>query len=156
VAVSTGGRLRYYPITNRHRRERDGVLGISLATAVGFGTGLLAGLVLGEWLGDVHPERVRQIFSGRRAIEPTDPAQVEREVLRILKTTSATRRLNLSARALDGGVIELTGVAPDERTRQVAGDAAAGVAGGAIVVNRILVQGRDIPPGHTIPPLQRD
>ena len=137
-------------------KERDGILGISLATAIGFGGGILAGLVLGEWLGDVHPERVRRIFSGRRELEPTDPAQIEREVGRILKTTAATRRLNLSARALDGGVIELTGVAPDERTRQVAGDAAAGVAGGVIVVNRILVEGRDIPPGHTIQPLPRD
>ncbi len=128
------------------------MLGIALATAVGFGTGLLAGLVLSEWLGDVHPERVRQLFRSKAKPAPVDPEQVERDVVRVLKATAATRRLNLSARALDGGLIELTGVAPDERTRQVAGDAAASVAGADIVLNRILVQGRDVPPGHTAPP----
>jgi hypothetical protein len=70
----------------------------------------------------------------------------------VFKSTAATRKLNLSARALDGGLIELTGVVPDERTRQVAGDAAAGVSGADIIVNRILVQGRDVPPGHVAPP----
>jgi len=135
----------------KHERKPEGVLGVSLATALGFGAGILAGLVLGEWLGDVHPERVRRIFGGKREEEPTDPAQVEREVLRAFKSTSATRRLGLSARALDGGIIELTGIAPDERTRQVAGDTASRIAGAEIVVNRILVQGRDVPPGHIAP-----
>jgi osmotically-inducible protein OsmY len=72
-------------------------------------------------------------------------------VLRAFKTTSATRRLGLSARALDGGILELTGIVPDERTRQVAGETAERVAGAEIVVNRILVQGRDVPPGHIAP-----
>ena len=113
---------------------------------------MLAGLIAGEWLGDVHPERVRRILGGKTEPRASDPAPLEREVLRVFKNTSATRRLNLSARALDGGLVELTGVAPDERTRQVAGEAAASVAGPDLVLNRILVQGRDIPPGHTAPP----
>ncbi|MBI4502622.1 MAG: BON domain-containing protein [Gemmatimonadetes bacterium] len=150
--MSTGGPLSRYSDRLNPRRERESTLGISIATAAGFSAGLLAGLVLGEWLGDVHPERVRRILGGKRTSEPLDPAQVERKVLRAFKTTAATRRLNLSARALDGGLVELTGIAPDERTRQVAGDAAAQVAGPDLVVNRILVQGRDIPPGHTAPP----
>ena len=150
--MSTGGHLRRYRFDSEPPEERSGVLGVALFTAVGFGTGLLAGLVLGEYLGDVHPERVRQLFRRKVKAGPVDPEQVERDVLRVLKTTPATRRLDLSARALDGGLIELTGVAPDERTRQVAGDAAAGVAGADIILNRILVQGRDVPPGHTAPP----
>jgi len=128
------------------------VLGIALAMAAGFGAGLLGGIVLGEWLGAVHPERVRRILKGRATPEAVDPSQVEREILRALKNTSATRRLTLSARALDGGVVELTGTAPDERTRRVAGEAAAAVAGADVVVNRILVEGRDIPPGQAVPP----
>jgi hypothetical protein len=148
--VSTGGCLRYYPIDFK-RKQQDGALGISLATAIGFGTGVVAGLVLGEWLGDVHPDRVRRIFGPRVQAEPVSPEQVEREVLRVFRSLSATRRLGLTARALDGGIIELTGIAPDERTRQVAGDAAARVAGADIIVNRILVQGRDVPPGHILP-----
>jgi len=122
-----------------------------LSTALGFGSGILAGLVLGEWLGDVHPDRFRRIFGARAEVEPTDPEQVQREVVRALKSNSATRRLGLSARAIDGGIIELTGIAPDERTRQVAGDAASRIAGADIIVNRILVQGRDVPPGHIMP-----
>jgi osmotically-inducible protein OsmY len=119
--------------------------------AAGFGAGLLGGIVLGEWLGAVHPERVRRILKGPASGEPIDPSQVEREILRALKNASSTRRLALSVRALDGGVVELTGTVPDERTRRVAGDAAAAVAGADVVVNRILVEGRDVPPGHVAP-----
>jgi len=148
--VSTGGRLSRYRL--KLRRKRESPLGIAIASAAGFGAGLLAGVILGGWLGAVHPERVRRILGGKREPETVDPARLERDVLRALKTTSATRRLNLSARALEGGLVELTGIAPDERTRQSAGDAAR--IAGDVVVNRILVQGRDVPPGHTAPPKQ--
>jgi osmotically-inducible protein OsmY len=80
-----------------------------------------------------------------------DPEHVQRAVQRALRNTSATRRLGVSARVLEGGVVELTGVAPDERTRQAAGEAASAVAGADVVVNRILVEGRDVPPGVTAP-----
>ncbi len=143
--------MRRYRLELTGRKDREGPLGIALATAAGFGAGLLGGIILGEWLGAVHPERVRGLFGKKPAPAPADPARLERDVLRVLRNTSATRRLALSARALDGGLIELTGVAPDERTRLVAGEAAAGIAGADVVVNRILVEGRDVPPGHTLP-----
>jgi hypothetical protein len=152
--VSTGGHLNRYRARLQLRRKRESPLGVALATVAGFGTGLLAGVILGGWLGAVHPERVKRILGGKREPDSIDPTQLEREVLRALRTTSPTRRLNLSARALDGGLVELTGIAPDERTRQAAGEAAARIAGTDLVVNRILVQGRDVPPGHTAPPKQ--
>lgn len=124
---------------------------MALGTALGVGAGLLAGIVLGEWLGDVNPERVRRLFGGRPAPEPMDPDHLERAVMRALRNTSATRRLAVSARVLEGGVVELMGVAPDERTRQAAREAASAVAGADVVVNRILVEGRDVPPGVTAP-----
>ena len=124
---------------------------MALGTALGVGAGLLAGIVLGEWLGDVNPERVRRLFRGRPTPEPMDPDHVERAVIRALRNTSSTRRLAVSARVLEGGVVELMGVAPDERTRQAAGEAASAVAGADVVVNRILVEGRDVPPGVTAP-----
>ena len=126
-------------------------MSVALGTALGLGAGLLAGVVLGEWLGDVNPERLRRLFRGRPAPEPLDPEQVERAVVRALRNASATRRLAVSARVLEGGVVELTGTAPDERTRQAAGEAAAAVAGADVVVNRILVEGRDLPPGVSVP-----
>lgn len=146
--AATGGPLPYH---RQSRTERDGLVAVALGTALGLGAGLLAGIVLGEWLGDVHPERVRRLFRRRPAPEPLDPGQVERAVLRALRNTAATRRIAVSARVLEGGVVELMGVAPDERTRQAAGEAAAAVAGADVVVNRILVEGRDLPPGVTAP-----
>ncbi len=107
--------------------------------------------MLGEWLGDVHPERVRRLLGRRPAAEPLDPEQVERAVLRALRHAAATRRLAVTVRVLEGGVVELLGRAPDERSRQAAADAAAAVAGADVVVNRILVEGRDLPPGVPTP-----
>src|SRR6185503_14661192 len=111
--------LRYR--LRQNKDDGDGLLAVALGTALGVGAGLLAGIVLGEWLGDVHPERVRRLLRGG-GVDPTpmDPDHVQRAVLRALRTTSATRRLAVSARVLDGGVVELTGTAPDERTRQAA------------------------------------
>jgi len=126
-------------------------MSVAMGTTLGLGAGLLAGAILGEWLGEVNPERLRRLFRGRPAPEPIDPALIERGVIRALRNTSATRRLTVSARVLDGGVVELTGTAPDERTRQAAGQAAAAVAGADVVVNRILVEGRDLPPGVSLP-----
>src|SRR5262245_10093185 len=122
---ATGGPLAY---RLKHRSGSDGFFAVALGTALGLGAGVLAGVVLGEWLGDVHPERIRRIFRGRPAPEPLDADQVERAVVRALRTTSATRRLSVAARVLEGGVVELTGTAPDERTRQAASEAAAAVA----------------------------
>lgn len=148
-STATGGPLRY---RLRHsNRNPDGLLSVALGTALGVGAGLLAGLVLGEWLGDVHPERLWRLFGGRPAPEPMDPEQVERAVLLALRNTSATRRLAVSVRVLEGGVVELWGTAPDERTRQAAGEAAAAVAGADVVVNRILVEDRALPPGVPAP-----
>lgn len=146
--LSTGGPLRY---RLKQGPESESLVAVALGTALGIGAGLLAGIVVGEWLGNVNPDRVRRLLGGHRAPEPMDPDRVERAVLRALRNTSATRRLAVSARVLEGGVVELMGVAPDERTRQAAGEAASSVAGADVVVNRILVEGRDVPPGVTAP-----
>jgi hypothetical protein len=130
-----------------NRQEPDGFIAIALGTAAGFAVGLLGGVVLGEWLGAVHPERVRRLLRRGPTPVPADTERMEQAVRHALRTMPATRRLDLSARALDGGVVELTGRAPDERSRRAAGEAAAAVAGADAIVNRILVEGRDLPPG---------
>src|SRR5262245_28383729 len=113
--------------------------------AIGLGAGILAGVVVGEMLGAVHPARLRGVVErfGRTATPPReDPRDLEESILRALGSNAATRMLNLSARVIDAGLVELTGVAPDDRTRRLAGATASGAAGGAVVVNRILVEGR--------------
>jgi hypothetical protein len=133
------------PYRLRTTRSNDGWLSVTLGTALGLGLGMVAGVVVGEWLGAMHPERVRRLLRGSTPPAPPDAAELERAVRRALKMDATTRRLDISARAIDGGVVELTGTVPDERTRRAAGDAAASVAGNN-VVNRILVEGTDVPP----------
>jgi hypothetical protein len=145
---ATGGILKHYEV------ERDSSTTIALAAAVGLGAGILAGIVVGEMLGAVHPARLRGVVE-RFGRQPTpqleDPRDLEQAILEALSNNAATRMLNLSARVIDGGLVELTGVAPDDRTRRLAGATASGAAGGAVVVNRILVEGRDVPPGPSAP-----
>ena len=139
-----GGALR------RHQRETDGTLGIALVGAVGFGAGLLVGLVGGGLLGDVDSDRVRSVVRRFRSDGETsedglddEPERTEDDLLAMLESNPATRGLNLEVHALGGGLIEITGVAPDQRTRELAGELARGVVRSAVVVNRVLVEGTD-------------
>ncbi len=62
-----------------------------------------------------------------------------------LRLDDLTRELIVGVHCPGAGLVELTGIAPDAVTRQAAGDVARGVAGAEIVVNRILVNGSDLP-----------
>lgn len=137
-----GGALR---VTERESR---GGLGLALLGAVGFGAGLLFGLVAGGLLGDVDSDRVRRAVRRLRPAEGEDEVdegldRLEHELLDVLKHNPATRRLNLTVRALGGGLIELAGTAPDELTRELAADLARGVMGADVIVNHVLVEGTD-------------
>ncbi len=134
----------------RHRGETDDTLGIALVGALGFGAGLLVGLVGGGLLGDVDSDRVRSVVrrfrpDGEISEDGLDeePERTEDDLLAMLESNPATRGLNLEVHALGEGLIEITGVAPDQRTRELAGELARGVVGSAVVVNRVLVEGTD-------------
>lgn len=130
------------------RRERDSWAGVALSAAAGLGAGLLAGLLVSEVFGNVDSERLRRAVArlrARPAADADDPAAVEAAVQEALRANPSTRRLSVAARALGDGIVELTGAAPDATARRLAGDVARGVAGADIVVNRILVEGSDIP-----------
>lgn len=131
----------------RDDRSHDGFMGTALAAAVGFTTGLLAGLVVGEWLGDVSAERLRdaarRLGAGERP--PVDPTALERVVLRALRGDPGTRNLPIQVRVVDAGLVELTGRVPTEEARELAGEAARAAAGADVVVNRLLVEGTDVP-----------
>jgi hypothetical protein len=122
---------------------------VALATAAGLGIGLLAGIVAGEFLGDVNPDRVKRVVgrlrrSGADHVEP-DPRDLERAVAAALGENPQTRNLTITPRALGDGVVELTGTAPDSEARHLAGKVSRGARGADVIVNRILVEGDDIP-----------
>lgn len=139
-----GGALR------RHHGQNDDTLGLALVGALGFGAGLLVGLVGGGLLGDVDANRVRSVVHRFRSDEESsedgldeEPERTENDLLAMLESNPATRGLNLEVHSLGGGLIEITGIAPDQRTRELAGELARGVVRSAVVVNRVLVEGTD-------------
>jgi osmotically-inducible protein OsmY len=132
----------------RQERENDW-LGIALATAAGLGAGVLAGIVAGEFLGDLGAERVKGAVGRLRRDTPRrplpDPGEVETTVVEALAEHPGTADLKVGVRALGDGVVELSGTAPTAAARQAAGKVARAVHGADVVVNRILIEGDDVP-----------
>jgi hypothetical protein len=134
------------------RQDRDdGAVALTLTALAGFTLGFVAGTLLGGSVGDVHADRVKRALNrlsgaGRRP----GPEQLERDVREALKSDEATRDLDLEVSAPGEGLIELTGLVSDALSRRAAGDVARAVLGVDVVVNRILLQGSDLPP--TSPP----
>ena len=120
---------------------------MALLSVLGFCAGLVFGMVAGSSMGNVDSDRVkRAVRRLRPGDEPDEDAvQIEHELIEALRTNPTTRDFNLGVRALGGGLVELTGIVPDEATRDLAGSLARNVLGADIVVNRVLVEGMDIP-----------
>ena len=129
--------------------DRDGgVVGIAVAAAAAFGLGLLAGVVAGEWLGGVNAARVRgAVRRLRPELPPGDRAALEGTVRRALRAEPATRYLKVRVRAAGERLIELTGSVSDAAARERAGATAREAAPGCTVINRLLVEGEDVPRG---------
>lgn len=129
----------------------DGATAIALTAAAGFAAGLFLGMAAGEWLGDVHRERVQGLLGRlrrrRRAepAEPADPADLKADVREALREHPATRQLDLTVHSPGAGLVELTGMVPNAAARRTAGEVARAVDGADVVVNRILVEGDDVP-----------
>jgi hypothetical protein len=128
--------------------HREKVAGLALAAAAGFGVGLLAGLVAGEWLGDVDADRVR------RAVQqfgpppgPPDAPGLERTVRGALEAEAGTRYLRVRPRLLGEKLLELVGQVPSPAARERAGAVAQAAVPGFTVINRLLVEGQDVPRG---------
>ncbi len=130
------------------RSER--VAGVALAAAAGFGVGLLAGLVAGEWLGDVDADRVRRAVNHLRPdAAPADVSALERAVRNALQAEAGTRYLKVRPRVLSGNLLELIGRVPTPGARERAGAVAQAAAPECTVINRLLVEGQDVPRGST-------
>lgn len=132
-----------------HRENRASV---ALAAAAGFGLGLLAGLAAGEWLGDVDAERVRRAVKGRPPGPPDAPG-MERTVRNALQAEAGTRYLKIRPRLLGEKLLELVGRVPSPTARERAGMVAQAAVPGFTVINRLLVEGQDVPRGPApVPP----
>ncbi len=132
--------------------DRDeGIFGIAVAAAAAFGLGLMAGLVAGEWLGRVDAARVRRVVHRLRPeLPPGDPGALEATVRRALRSQPATRYLKVRVRAAGERLVELTGRVGDAVARERAGATAREAVPGCVVINRLLVEGEDVPRGPTV------
>ncbi len=119
-------------------------LGLAASAAAGLGLGVIAGVVLGEFLGRVDADRVRATVRRLRGpvlkAPPEDTEAVRRDVQGALDESPKTRAFSVGVRALGEGIVELTGVAPDPDARDLASTIARGVSGTFVVVNRMLVE----------------
>lgn len=138
--------LREGPVATRDHND-DGVIGLALTAAMGFAGGLVLGMLAGSVVGDVHSDRVRRAMGRLRKSsgDATDADALSGAVRDALRLDEVTRDLVIGVHCPGEGLVELTGVAPDAVARQAAGDIARGVPGADIVVNRILVNGSDLP-----------
>lgn len=124
---------------------------ISIAETVFWGslgvfTGLVAGIVLSEWLGDVNRPRIRRVAS--RLQQPTPVTSLTsaaraRSAATALQAHPALRDLGLEAAAVSRNTVELRGWVASRATRALAARVARSVPGVESVINNILVRGED-------------
>jgi hypothetical protein len=136
----------------RHDDELSGGE-VVLWTALGAGAGLLAAIVLSEWVGEVNPGRVRRIAERLREQEPTrlTAAASARAVQVALNADPRLAGLPIEVRTVSRGAVELRGWVPSRTTRTAAGRAALGVPGIDSVINSLLVRGEDDRPSPEEP-----
>jgi hypothetical protein len=124
----------------RERLSQAEILGWSV---VGFGAGLLGGLLAAGRLGRVTSGRLGDEVRAFRARSTTSAVALASAVAAAFRADSALASLDLSAVAVSRGTVELAGWVPDRGTRARAMRVANGVPGLEAVINSILVHGED-------------
>jgi hypothetical protein len=114
-------------------------------TALGLGSGLLAAIVLSEWVGEVNPARVRRAAERLRESGPTrlTASASARAVQVALQADPRFAGLSIETRAVSRGAVELRGWVPSRSVRTAAGRTALAVPGIESVINSLLVRGED-------------
>jgi len=128
-------------------RRNKGLSGtqILLWSTLGVGTGLLAGLALGEWVGGVNQTRVRRVarspgYPG--ALHHTSAASA-RAVQTALGAEPRLAGCTLEVVPISRRSVELRGWVGDRPARTLAARVAGAVPGVETVINSILVRGED-------------
>ena len=76
--------------------------------------------------------------------------ELAREVTEVLDANPTTRRMGIRAAAIGNGVVELKGTAQDESERELAANLVRNNTSAPVVINRILVEGIEIPADETV------
>jgi hypothetical protein len=118
---------------------------ILLWSTFGVGTGLLAGFVLGEWVGGVNQTRVRRVAKrlGYSVGRHHTSAASARAVETALGAEPRLAGCALEVVPISRSSVELRGWVGDRPARTLAARVAAAVAGVETVINSILVRGED-------------
>jgi hypothetical protein len=128
-------------------RQREQLSGMEVVvwTALGLGTGLVAGFALSEWVGGMSRVRVRDVARRLRETAPTrlTTAASARAVLAALQAEPRLAGVPVEALAMARGVVELRGWVPSRAARTIAGRTALAVPGIDSVINSLLVRGED-------------
>ena len=128
-------------------RQRDQLSGIEIVlwTALGLGTGVVAGFALSEWVGGISRVRMQGVARRLREVAPTrlTTAASARAVLAALQAEPRLAGIPVEALAMARGVVELRGWVPSRAARTVAGRTALAVPGIDSVINSLLVRGED-------------
>jgi len=114
--------------------------------SLGTFTGLVAGIVLSEWVGGVNRRRLGRVAT--RLQQPAPPtgltsAARARAAAAALRAHPALRDLGLETVALSRSAVELRGWVSSRATRALAARVARAVPGVDTVINNILVRGED-------------
>jgi osmotically-inducible protein OsmY len=108
------------------------------------GTGLLAGFVLGEWVGGVNQTRVRRVAKRVASVgRHHTSAASARAVETALGAEPRLAGCALEVVPISRSSVELRGWVGDRPARTLAARVAAAVAGVETVINSILVRGED-------------
>jgi hypothetical protein len=123
--------------------EDRNITGIALSAALGFGLGLVGGLLLREFVGldTEHVKKAVRKLGGSQGEPEEDLSAVEDAVIGAWDNDPDLRPLPLAVEALGDGIIEITGTASSQMTRQLASDVARSVQGADVVLNRIHIEG---------------
>ncbi len=121
---------------------------VVLWSALGLGAGLVAGIALSEWLGEVNRGRLRRAATRLRRSAPVRtviPAigVASRAARAALHAEPMLRDLALEAVAISRGVVALRGWVPTRAARARAARVVRAAPGIDTVVNSILVRGED-------------
>lgn len=128
------------------RRQRLSAGEVLVWSALGVGLGLVTGVALGEWLGDVNRGRVRRVVrrSRTRPLPPlARPAATARAAQAAIESQPDLAELGIETLPVSGGAVELRGWVPNRAARTLAGRVVAEVPGVDTVINSILVRGED-------------
>jgi hypothetical protein len=137
------------------RDKRLSVTQILLWSTFGVGTGLLAGLALGEWVGGVNQTRVRRVakrLGSSPGLHHTSAASA-RAVETALESEKRLAGCALQVLPISRNSVELRGWVGDRPARTLAARVACAVPGVETVINSILVRGEDdriIPGGKRV------